>query len=89
MDAAHDHTTDELLRCRVVQGFSKLLMLAGAGGGLYFAKEQGLLDAFLGVPAGAKVRAEVALASDLIPWNQSTMPSVLFPPRSLADHCGA
>ncbi|KAL4525437.1 hypothetical protein Ndes2437A_g03898 [Nannochloris sp. 'desiccata'] len=31
-------------------GFGKILVLAGAGAGLYFAKEQGLLDGFLGMP---------------------------------------
>jgi len=34
-----------------LQGFGKILVLAGAGAGLYFAKEQGLLDGFLGMPS--------------------------------------
>lgn len=33
-----------------MQGFGKLLIFAGAGAGVYYAKEQGLLDSFLGVP---------------------------------------
>lgn len=38
-----------------------LLGLAGAAGGLYYAKEQGMLDGFLGVPSGTK---EVAFKPD-------------------------
>lgn len=36
-----------------LQGFGKIFVLAGAGAGLYFAKEQGLLDGFLGMPSSA------------------------------------
>ncbi len=48
-------------------GFPKVLLLAGAGAGLYYAKEQGLLSGLLGVAPSAggpvdyaKVRAAVA-----------------------------
>lgn len=42
-------------------GFGKLLVLAGAGAGLYYAKEQGLLDSFLGVPG---ISAKVPTVAD-------------------------
>ena len=37
----------------------KVLVVAGAGAGLYFAKEQGYLDAFLGMPSSAAVAPTV------------------------------
>lgn len=39
------------------QSLPLLLALTGAAGGLYYAKENGLLDGVVGVPAPAKVRA--------------------------------
>ena len=38
------------------QSLPLLLALTGAAGGLYYAKEQGLLDGLVGVPAPVKVR---------------------------------
>lgn len=39
----------------LLQSLPLLLALTGAAGGLYYAKENGLLDGFTGVPAPVKV----------------------------------
>jgi|688.fasta_scaffold2884476_1 cytochrome c peroxidase len=36
-----------------MQGGGKLFVMLGAGAGLYYAKEQGLLDGFLGMPSSS------------------------------------
>ena len=53
--------------CGRAQSLPYILGLAGLGGGLYYAKQQGMLDAMLGAPpsgvGSAKVRLPAAMPS--------------------------